>query len=86
MVDKAVSRLGGLCILVNSTSLLDGSPSDVGPVETVNEDDLLNDFDVKYVGTLWCTNSPMLPSPTSSSRAGVIHSRYSHVLLVVRVN
>ena len=86
MVDKALSGLGGLRILVSSTSLLIRSLSAVGPGETVNEYDLLNDFKVKYVRTLRCTNSLRLPSPTSSSRAGVILSLYSHVLLLVRVS
>ena len=57
MVDDAASQLGGLHILVNSASLPGGSPSAVGPVETVNEDDLLRDFDVKYVGALRCAKA-----------------------------
>ena len=57
MVDDAASQLGGLHILVNSASLPGGSPAAVGPVETVNEDDLLRDFDVKYVGALRCAKA-----------------------------
>ncbi|MCI0441209.1 MAG: SDR family oxidoreductase [Chloroflexi bacterium] len=54
MVAEAASRLGGLHILVNSASLPGGSPSATGPIETLDESELLNDFDVKYVGALRC--------------------------------
>ena len=57
MVDDAVSQLGGLHILVNSASLPGGSPNAVGPVDTVDEDALLRDFDVKYVGALRCARA-----------------------------
>ncbi len=57
MVAEAVAQLGGLHILVNSASLPGGSPSAVGPVETVDEDALLRDFDVKYVGALRCSKA-----------------------------
>ena len=57
MVDDAASQLGGLHILVNSASLPGGSPSATGPVETVDEEDLLRDFDVKYVGALRCAKA-----------------------------
>ena len=49
---QAAETLGGLHILVNSGSAPGGSASAVGPIETVNEDDLISDFDVKYVGAL----------------------------------
>jgi len=54
---EAVERLGGLHILVNSASLPGGSASAVGPIETVDEDDLIHDFDVKYVGALRCARA-----------------------------
>ncbi len=54
MVAEAASRLGRLHILVNSASLPGGSPSATGPIETLDESELLNDFDVKYVGALRC--------------------------------
>jgi NAD(P)-dependent dehydrogenase (short-subunit alcohol dehydrogenase family) len=54
---EAAERLGGLHILVNSASLPGGSASAVGPIETVNEDDLISDFDVKYVGSLRCARA-----------------------------
>ena len=57
MVNDAAEQLGGLHILVNSASLPGGSPSATGPVETVDEEDLLRDFDVKYVGALRCAKA-----------------------------
>ena len=54
---EAAEKLGGLHILVNSASLPGGSPTATGPIETVNEDDLLSDFDVKYVGALRCARA-----------------------------
>ena len=57
MVDDAAAQLGGLHILVNSASLPGGSSSATGPVETVDEEDLLRDFDVKYVGALRCAKA-----------------------------
>ena len=52
VIADAAEKLGGLHILVNSASLPGGSASAIGPIETVKEDDLLSDFDVKYVGAL----------------------------------
>ena len=51
-VDATAERLGGLHILINSASHPGGSADAVGYIETVNEDSLLSDFDVKYVGAL----------------------------------
>ena len=60
-VDRVVAEsarvLGGLHILVNSASLPGGSALATGPIETLNEDDLISDFDVKYVGALRCARS-----------------------------
>lgn len=56
---EAASQLGGLDILVNSASLPGGSPGAVGPIDTVNEDELLGDFDVKYVGALRCARAAL---------------------------
>jgi NAD(P)-dependent dehydrogenase (short-subunit alcohol dehydrogenase family) len=53
-VAEAVELLGGLHILVNSASLPGGSVSAVGPIENLDENELLSDFDVKYVGALRC--------------------------------
>ena len=54
---EAADKLGGLHILVNSGSYPGGSPTATGPIETVDEDDLLYDFDVKYVGALRCARA-----------------------------
>jgi len=56
-IAEAADKLGGLHILVNSASLPGGSPNAVGPIETVDEDDLMGDFDVKYVGALRCARA-----------------------------
>ena len=57
VVAEAADKLGGLHILVNSGSHPGGSPGAIGPIDTVNEDDLLYDFDVKYVGALRCARA-----------------------------
>ena len=56
---EAASQLGGLDILVNSASLPGGSPGAIGPIDTIVDDDLLGDFDVKYVGALRCTRAAL---------------------------
>jgi NAD(P)-dependent dehydrogenase (short-subunit alcohol dehydrogenase family) len=57
MVDEAARQLGGLHILVNSGSPPGGSAGATGPIETVVDEDLLHDFDVKYVGALRCARA-----------------------------
>lgn len=57
MVQEAANQLGGLHILVNSASLPGGSPTAVGPIEGLDDNELLNDFDVKYVGALRCARA-----------------------------
>ena len=57
LIAEAAEKLGGLHILVNSASLPGGSATATGPIEAVNEDDLLHDFDVKYVGALRCARA-----------------------------
>jgi NAD(P)-dependent dehydrogenase (short-subunit alcohol dehydrogenase family) len=57
MVAEAAQRLGGLHILVNSGSSPGGSPTATGPIESVVDDDLLHDFNVKYVGALRCSRA-----------------------------
>ena len=54
---EAASQLGGLDILVNSASLPGGSPGAIGPIDTINDEELLGDFDVKYVGALRCSRA-----------------------------
>ena len=57
MVAQAAERLGGLHILVNSGSPPSGSASATGPIESVVDEDLLHDFNVKYVGALRCARA-----------------------------
>ncbi len=57
VVAEAAERLGGLHIMVNSAALPGGSSTASGPVEAVNDDDLIWDFDVKYVGALRCARA-----------------------------
>src|SRR5262245_46435703 len=57
MVDRAAAELGSLHILVNSGSPPGGSPTATGPIESVVDEDLIRDFDVKYVGALRCARA-----------------------------
>jgi NAD(P)-dependent dehydrogenase (short-subunit alcohol dehydrogenase family) len=57
MVAEAAERLGGLHILVNSGSPPGGSAGATGPIESVVDEDLLHDFNVKYVGALHCARA-----------------------------
>jgi NAD(P)-dependent dehydrogenase (short-subunit alcohol dehydrogenase family) len=57
MVAQAARQLGGLHILVNSGSPPGGSASATGPIESVVDEDLLHDFNVKYVGALRCARA-----------------------------
>jgi NAD(P)-dependent dehydrogenase (short-subunit alcohol dehydrogenase family) len=59
MVAQAARQLGGLHILVNSGSPPGGSAGATGPIETVVDEDLLHDFDVKYVGALRCARAAL---------------------------
>jgi NAD(P)-dependent dehydrogenase (short-subunit alcohol dehydrogenase family) len=57
MVAEAARHLGGVHILINSGSAPGGSASAIGPIETVVDEDLLQDFNVKYVGALRCSRA-----------------------------
>ena len=57
MVSQAAVQLGGLHILVNSGSPPGGSAGATGPIESVVDEDLLHDFNVKYVGALRCARA-----------------------------
>src|SRR5207245_10861169 len=57
MVAQAARQLGGLHILVNSGSPPGGSATATGPIESVVDEDLLQDFNVKYVGALRCARA-----------------------------
>jgi len=56
-VAEAAQQLGGLHILVNSGSAPGGSATATGPIETVIDEDLIQDFNVKYVGVLRCSRA-----------------------------
>jgi len=57
MVAQAAEQLGGLHIMVNSGSSPGGSTTATGPIETVVDEDLLLDFNTKYVGALRCARA-----------------------------
>jgi len=57
MVAEAAQQLGGVHILVNSGSAPGGSATATGPIETVVDEDLIEDFNVKYVGALRCARA-----------------------------
>ncbi len=57
MVAEAAQQFGGLHILVNSGSAPGGSTTATGPIETVVDEDLIEDFNVKYVGALRCSRA-----------------------------
>lgn len=57
MVAEAVKQLGGVHILVNSGSSPGGSTSAIGPIETVVDEDLLLDFNTKYLGAVRCARA-----------------------------
>ena len=59
MTDQAAEQLGGLHILVNSGAPPGGSPTAVGHIDTVIDEDLLQDFNVKYVGALRCCRAAL---------------------------
>ena len=57
MVTKAADALGGLNILINSGSAPGGSRTAVGYIDTIVDEDFLEDFNVKYLGALRCTRA-----------------------------
>ncbi len=57
MVAEAAQQLGGLHILVNSGSAPGGSATATGPIEDVIDEDLLQDFNTKYIGALRCSRA-----------------------------
>ena len=57
VINAAADALGGLHILVNSASLPGGSPTATGAIEDLVDEDLISDFDVKFVGALRCSRA-----------------------------
>ena len=72
MVAEAAQQLGGLHILVNSGSAPGGSPTATGPIETVVDEDLLQDFNTKYVGALRCSRA-VIPFMKSAGWGRIIN-------------
>ena len=57
MVAEAARQMGGVDILVNSGSAPGGSATATGPIQTVVDEDLIQDFNIKYVGALRCSRA-----------------------------
>jgi NAD(P)-dependent dehydrogenase (short-subunit alcohol dehydrogenase family) len=57
MVADAAAQMGRVDILVNSGSTPGGSASAIGPIEKVVDEDLMQDFNIKYVGALRCSRA-----------------------------
>src|SRR5215468_1188876 len=57
MVTEASRQMGSVDILVNSGSAPGGSATAIGPIETVVDEDLIEDFNTKYVGALRCSRA-----------------------------
>jgi NAD(P)-dependent dehydrogenase (short-subunit alcohol dehydrogenase family) len=55
--EQAVAALGALHILVNSGSAPGGSRTAVGYIDTIVDEDFLDDFNVKYLGALRCARA-----------------------------
>ena len=55
VIAEAAERLGGLHILVNSAA--DPGGKATGPIETLIDEELLNDFNIKYMGALRCARA-----------------------------
>ena len=56
-VGDAARELGGLQILINSGSRPGGSPTATGRIDTIVDEDFLDDFNVKYMGALRCARA-----------------------------
>jgi len=72
VVAEAAQQLGGLHILVNSGSHPGGSTTATGPIETVVDEDLIEDFNVKYVGALRCARA-VIPFMKTASWGRIIN-------------
>ncbi len=56
-VKNAHSELGGIDILINSAAIPNGSPAAVRPIDSLDENALIGDFNIKYVGALRCARA-----------------------------
>jgi NAD(P)-dependent dehydrogenase (short-subunit alcohol dehydrogenase family) len=57
MVAAAVESLGSLHVLINSGSAPGGSPNATGRIDTIVDEDFLEDFNIKYLGALRCARA-----------------------------
>lgn len=57
MVAQAAEQLGGVHILVNSGSMPGGKAT--GPIDTIVDEEFLDDFNVKYMGALRCARAAL---------------------------
>jgi NAD(P)-dependent dehydrogenase (short-subunit alcohol dehydrogenase family) len=57
MVNNAAEALGSLNILINSASAPGGSPSAIGPIAGILDEEVLDDFNTKYMGALRCARA-----------------------------
>jgi NAD(P)-dependent dehydrogenase (short-subunit alcohol dehydrogenase family) len=57
MVAAAVESFGSLHVLINSGSAPGGSPNATGRIDTIVDDDFLDDFNIKYLGALRCARA-----------------------------
>jgi NAD(P)-dependent dehydrogenase (short-subunit alcohol dehydrogenase family) len=72
MVADAAQQLGGLHILVNSGSAPGGSATATGPIESIVDEDLLEDFNIKYMGALRCSRA-VIPHMQSAKWGRIIN-------------
>jgi NAD(P)-dependent dehydrogenase (short-subunit alcohol dehydrogenase family) len=72
MAAEAAQQLGGVHILVNSGSAPGGSASATGPIESVIDEDLLEDFNIKYIGALRCSRA-VIPFMTTQGWGRIIN-------------
>lgn len=59
LVGNAAETLGSLNILINSASAPGGSPSAIGPIAGIVDEELLDDFNTKYMGALRCARAAL---------------------------
>ena len=57
MVTAAAEALGSLHVLINSGSAPGGSPNAIGRIDTIVDEDFLEDFNIKYLGALRCARA-----------------------------
>ena len=72
MVEEAVGFLGGLNVLVNSGSAPGGSATATGYIDTIVDEDFLEDCNVKYLGALRCARA-CIPHLKQSGRGRIIN-------------